>query len=170
MAIILVNTDLDWLSWKLLSNISMTIKTITYKINFAKKRAILNHLRNCNASFVPPLNHKVDIDNYSQKIFNNADTFEAWNKNKLVGLVAVYCNEINKRAFITNVSVLEKFNNMGVASKLLENCIKYIESKQFKEIALEVNMRSDKAKSLYKKLDFQEVELDNETILMRYKI
>ena len=144
--------------------------TITYKINTAPKNDILNHLRKCNASFTPPLSQKVDIDNYSQKIFNSADTFEAWNEKKLVGLVAVYCNKFNKRAFITNVSVVEKFKNKGIASTLLKNCIKYIERKQFKEIELEVNIRSNKAKSLYKKLDFQEAELDNETILMRYKI
>lgn len=143
---------------------------ITYKINQATSNDILNHLRNCNDYFIPPLNQKVDVDNYSHKIFENADTFEAWSENELVGLIAAYCNDIKKRAFITNVSVTEKFSNRGVASKLLEICIKHIESKQFKEILLEVNKRSEKARSLYNKLNFREISLDDEFILMRYEI
>ncbi len=143
---------------------------ITYKINQATSNDILNHLRNCNDYFIPPLNQKVDVDNYSHKIFENADTFEAWSENELVGLIAAYCNDIKKRAFITNVSVTEKFSNRGVASKLLEICIKHIESKQFKEILLEVNKRSEKARSLYNKLNFREIGLDDEFILMRYEI
>lgn len=148
----------------------MTIKTIVYKINQAKNSDILRHLRNCNDSFIPPLNQKVDVDNYSRKIFENADTFEAWSKHELVGLIAVYCDDVKKKAFITNVSVVEKFSGRGVASALLEICIKYIEVKQFREIALEVNIRSEKARNLYKKFNFQEIGLDNEFILMRYEV
>lgn len=143
---------------------------ITYKFNFAKNDDIFNHLKICNASFIPPLSQKVDIENYSQKIYDNADTFEAWGENKLIGLVATYCNNINKSAFITSVSVIKTYTNRGVGSKLLEDCIKYVEGKGFREITLEVNIQSKKARSLYKKLNFQEVEFDNKIIIMRYQI
>lgn len=148
----------------------MTVKTITYKINQAKSDDILKHLRNCNDSFIPPLDQKVNIDNYSQKLFENAKTFEAWSENELVGLIAVYCSEINKRGFITNVSVTEKFSNQGVASELLKSCIKYFESKQLKELVLEVHPQNEKAKRLYEKFNFQEVEPNNDIILMRREI
>jgi ribosomal protein S18 acetylase RimI-like enzyme len=148
----------------------MTPNAIVYKINHAKRRDILNHLRSCNDSFVPPLNQKVDVDKYSRKIFENADTFEAWDKYELIGLVAVYSNDIQKKAFITNVSVAENFGNMGVASELLKMCIEYIKSKHFKEIVLEVNKRSKIAKKLYEKFNFQETGFDNDSILMRYEI
>jgi len=148
----------------------MAVKTIIYEINQAKRSDILNHLRSCNDSFIPPLDQKVDVDNYSRKIFENADTFEAWSENELIGLIAAYCNDVKKRAFITNVSVAEEFSSKGVASELLEICIKYIEGKQFKEIALEVNKRSKKARELYKKFNFQEIGLENEFILMRCEI
>jgi ribosomal protein S18 acetylase RimI-like enzyme len=148
----------------------MAIEEITYKINQAKSDDIFDHLRNCSASFFPPLHQRVNIDDYTRKIFEKADTFEAWNGNELIGLIAAYCDNVErKRAFITNVSVVEKFSNRGIASELLSMCIDHIEGMRFKEITLKVNRQNEKAVSLYKKHKFQEFGMDNELILMRYK-
>jgi ribosomal protein S18 acetylase RimI-like enzyme len=148
----------------------MTSEKIVYKTNQAKDSNILKHLKSCNDHFVPPLDQKVNIKDYSQKLFENANTFEAWYENDLIGLVAAYSDGIKKRMFITNVSVTEQFSNQGIASALLEICVQYTQDKQLQEIILEVNQKNKKAIRLYAKLNFEEIGLDNGFLLMRLEI
>src|SRR5688572_19793952 len=134
----------------------MNGKTIVYKKNQAEKNDIYLHLRDCNNLFVPPLDLKVDIHRYTQKIYEKADTFEAWLDDRLVGLIAVYCNNLEDReAYITNVSVVKELGEKGIASELLSLCIKYVEKEKFTVITLEVNKNSTKAINLYEKYGFR---------------
>ena len=148
----------------------MPKKVVVYKINKAKNKDVLEHLIDCNDLFIPPLNQGVEIKIYAQKISTKAETFEAWHKSKLIGLIAAYCNDTpNKRVYITNVSVMKNFSNKGIASKLLEMCIEHAKSIRFNEITLKVNSQSEDAKRLYKKYNFQETGMDGEFISMRRK-
>lgn len=149
----------------------MIKKGIVYKINQSKRNDIYDHLLDCAGLFVPPLNIKVDIDYYTNKIYENADTFEAWDNDELIGLVAIYCTNFeDQEAYITNVSVVEAFSGMGIASELLSMCIKYVESINFKKIVLKVNENNSIARSLYKKFGFVEVSSEDENIILRRKI
>jgi ribosomal protein S18 acetylase RimI-like enzyme len=128
---------------------------IIYKIKTAKTQEILAHLNECNDGFYPPLIERVNLEEYSQKLFEKSVTFEAWNENVLVGLLAAYFNQnMDRSVFITNVSVLKKFMGLGIASELLGQCIKYAIGKKIMEIKLEVNKESAHAISLYGKFDF----------------
>jgi ribosomal protein S18 acetylase RimI-like enzyme len=145
----------------------MNSRVIEYKIDQAEATDIAVHLTDCKDSFYPPLDHRVDINEYAEKIFHKAVTFEAWHGNRLIGLVAAYCNETENKAYITTVSVIHILNDKGIASNLLEFCIKYIERLQLGEILLRVNVQSNKARKLYEKYGFKEIELKNEFVLMR---
>ena len=65
--------------------------------NKASEIEIAEHLTRCDTDFVPPLSGRVEINDYVQKIFGKATTFEAWSSGALVGLVATYCNDQEKR-------------------------------------------------------------------------
>ncbi|MGD9494010.1 MAG: GNAT family N-acetyltransferase [Bacteroidales bacterium] len=134
---------------------------ITSKINYTTKTAttfnIEGHLTACKENFTPPLNETIDIEAYSFKIYKFAVTFEAWYNNQLVGLIAAYFNdEINKTAFITNVSVLKSFQGFGIASALLKKCIEYAKKNNMQKIALEVHTANSSAINLYRKFCFIE--------------
>lgn len=149
----------------------MEEKKINYKIKAASEKDVFLHLRECNDSFLPPLNEKVNIDEYAKKIFEKAITFEAWEDDILVGLIAVYFNDLNRRVgFITNVSVVKKYMGMGVASVLLENCIEYATHKGFAEIQLEVDKKNMTAILFYKKYNFMDVGISADVILMKLEI
>ena len=166
-----VNMGLAWQNWRLISGRLMNEKEIVYKINQSQKNDIHAHLIDCVNLFIPPLNLKTDIENYAEKIYEKADKFEAWNDDRLIGLIAIYCNNFEDReAYITNVSVVEAFSDMGIASKLLSTCIKHVEGINFKRIALKVNKNNKKARSLYKKFGFVEVGSEDENIIMRCKV
>lgn len=146
----------------------MKRKLVTYKINQADYESIYDHLIKCNQIFTPPLDQRVEIKSYAEKILANAATFEAWHEEELVGLLAVYCNDTtNKEAFITNVSVMIDFENLGIASHLLSICRKHIDGLHFKAITLTVNKKNEKARYLYKKNGYLESRSENDMIVMR---
>jgi ribosomal protein S18 acetylase RimI-like enzyme len=144
---------------------------IDYKINTAKEEEIFTHLSSCNSNFRPPLDEKVDIQDYSNKIFNNSVRFEAWAENTLIGLVATYYNDLeNHVGFITNVSVIKRFMGRGIASELMNKCISYAKKNHFREISLEVSKESKEAIYVYEKIGFQKFESKDDFLLMKLVI
>lgn len=112
-------------------------------------------LRSCNDAFVPPLGSRVDIAEYADKIVARADRLEAWVNDELVGLAAIYCNDLaSMRAFITSVSVLDVWQGRGIASKLVAQCIDHARRLGFARIELEVDGRNLAAIRLYEKYGF----------------
>lgn len=161
---------LAWRNWKL-RRFQIMRKMVVYKVNYAKKNDIYHHLIECSRLFIPPLSSNVHIEDYTQKIVEKADTFEAWSKGKLIGLIAAYCNNFDDReAYITSVSVIESFSGMGIASELLSICITHVENIKFNWIKLKVNKNSKKARNLYHKYDFQEIDSEDDFVLMRRKV
>ena len=149
----------------------MVEQKIIYKIKEASEKDIFLHLKDCKDYFLPPLDEKVNIDEYAKKIFEKAITFEAWEDDILVGLIAVYFNDLNRRVgFITNVSVVKKYMGMGVASVLLENCIEYATQNEFAEVQLEVDKANIPAINFYKKFNFVNEDIRSGTIIMKLEI
>jgi len=144
---------------------------IVYKLKTATVNDILAHLNECNDNFYPPLIERVNLEEYSRKIFEKSMTFEAWKEDSLVGLVAIYFNEsADRSAYITNVSVLKSFMGSGIASELLGQCIGYAVSENFMEMKLEVNKESSPAINLYRKHDFVVDSINGGFCKMRLKL
>jgi len=144
---------------------------VTYRIKTANTQEILEHLRKCDDSFQPILTKRVNIEEYARKICDKAITFEAWHGKILVGLLAAYFSNDSKRCvFITNVSVLEDFMGMGVASRLLQECKQYAVQENFWEIRLEVNKENVRAIHLYRKFNFALDETGKDVLTMRLEL
>jgi len=147
----------------------MSIAGITYKSKTASAEAILSHLCECDNTFVPPLSNRVDIRSYAKKIRDNAITFEAWNKQKLAGLLAVYFNDSEKRTgYITNVSVLPEFARNGIGSELLIRCLDHASKENYHEICLEVNKANIRAIGLYQKHNFIQTDEEGDYFIMKW--
>jgi len=142
---------------------------IQYKIKTATEKEILFHLRECSDSFIPPLAERVSVNDYAQKIYEKSVTFEAWSDQLLVGFIAAYFN-LNGSAFITNVSVLEKFGGYGIASRMLDMCIRYARKDNIQELALDVNKYNTVEIHLYKRFGFKVHEVNGDTLAMKRQI
>lgn len=126
-----------------------------FALNVATASQVAKLLRSCNDAFVPPLGSRVDIAEYADKIVARADRLEAWVNSELVGLAAIYCNDLaSMRAFITSVSVLDVWQGRGIASKLVAQCIDHARRLGFARIELEVDGRNLAAIRLYEKYGF----------------
>ena len=91
--------------------------SISFKHNIASQTEILSHLQSVSTAFVQDLSQRVNLEEYSQKLFSLAEREEAWCEDKLIGLVAYYINCDTQKSFITNVSVDVKYQNQGIATK-----------------------------------------------------
>lgn len=133
----------------------MVIVTVEYLLNKASVAEIAEHLTHCDADFVSLLSARVEIKDYAKKIASKAVRFEAWSNEILVGLVAAYCNDMEKQiAYISSVSVLQEWAGKGVASKLINQCIKHAKGAGMHQINLEVANGNVRAINLYKKNGF----------------
>ena len=132
-------------------------ESIVFNLNKASESEILQFLIRCDADFVPPLSTRVEINQYARKIAHNSTRFEAWFADELIGLVSLYCNDLESRiAHITSVSVQKDFRQIGVAEKMLQHCVEYSKSMQMHQICLEVTAAHLLAKRLYGRLGFIE--------------
>ena len=128
---------------------------IKYAENTAGEMQVRIHLEKCDTNFVPRLSKKANIAEYAKKINTNAITFEAWQNDELIGVVAAYFNDKeNKRGFITNVSTIKQYEGMGIGSRLIKMCIEYAKANNYRSILLEVNKENNTAIQLYNKYGF----------------
>jgi ribosomal protein S18 acetylase RimI-like enzyme len=131
---------------------------ILFTKNNASEADIAGHLILCSEGFKPPLSEKVDIPAYAHKIKQFAVCFEAWDGVILVGLLAAYFNDAEKKiGFITNVSTLTNYSGKGIAKQLMMACVDYATGLNFETILLEVNMHSLNAVGLYQRFGFDVV-------------
>ena len=139
---------------------------IRYLVRHATSDDIYFHLRECSEEFAVSLEDKVDLREYSNKIARAAVTFEAWDDDRLIGLVAVYFNAPEIRAYITSVSVAEDYVGRGIASLLLILCICRATRRECKSIRLKVERSNDRAIALYERFRFDIQESDDPNILL----
>jgi GNAT superfamily N-acetyltransferase len=133
----------------------MNYSEIEYRTNTATPESIVEHFKKCADSFIPPLYTYVVIEDYSKKIFDHAVTFEAWDGDILAGLAAAYFNNYSEKvAFWTNLSLLEEYQNKGIASNLTSYVINYGRKMGFKSISLEVKKINEKVRKFHEKHGF----------------
>jgi ribosomal protein S18 acetylase RimI-like enzyme len=131
-------------------------------VNRASVAQLARHLRLCDQFFVPPLSERVTLMDYSAKLYEKAERFEAWIDTTLVGLLAGYYDaESGVVAFITSVSVLKEWQGRGVASVLVERSIAHAQHLGFELIELQVALQNDLAVRLYRKHGFQVISQDD---------
>lgn len=130
-------------------------EAIEFGLNKASEAQIAEHFVRCDADFVPPLSGRVEIRDYAQKVAGKATRFEAWSGGTLVGLVAAYCNDQEKRiAYLTSVSVLKAWTGKDIAACLMNQCIEHAKASGMRQISLEVASDNAPAIKLYEKSGF----------------
>ncbi len=143
-----------------------------FTINMATLPEIQSHFSLCSESFIKHINKRILLNEYILKIFEYATLYEYWNESELVGLAAIYQNRgIQEPAYLTTISVIEQFQQKGIAARLLDCAIKRLKNAGFLSLHLEVKRDNDIAINLYKRFGFEFLsEKTPETILMKLLI
>jgi ribosomal protein S18 acetylase RimI-like enzyme len=125
----------------------------------------------CDRDFIPNLSSRINISDYSVKLFNDAKRFEAWNGSELVGLVAAYFNDTETLSvYITNVSVKKEFQRQGIARSLVIKCTNDAMVGGFKDVCLEVAPNNNPALAMYKSIGFLKVVNEAAPVFMRFRV
>ena len=143
---------------------------LEYTINISHFDDISDHLKKCSDLFIPALSNRINIDDYSTKLFEKSLRFEAWHQNELIGLIAAYLNEDIGQVFISNVSVLNAFEGNGIGGELLKMSIEFFRKKSVFLIKLEVNNRNIRAIKFYEKFKFKIDRTSDETIYLKLEV
>ncbi len=145
----------------------MTSEVVSYCVNRASFSDLVGHLRECDVDISPRLSSRVNIDDYAQKLISHAVRFEAWTDSRLVGVLAAYCNDPERKiSYITNVSVLKGMRGNGIADRLMMECVQNAKKYDFKKISLEVSAENYPAIKLYEKHGFIVRELNEEFVIL----
>lgn len=141
---------------------------IEFSIDKSSELEIAEHLEKCAKEFIPPLNMRVNIVKYANKIYAYANRFEAWGNGSLIGLLAIYCNDKTRAmAYITSVSILKEWCRLGIASHLMKSGIQHVREMGFRSIELEVDSNNKGAIRLYSDMGFEKYSTQEACIMMR---
>lgn len=136
-------------------------------MNTASIDELYQHLSKCDNNFEPSLSSRVDLNEFSEKIYKLSKNFEAWEGGILVGHLGCYFNDIIKRkGFINNVSILSSHYNKGIGTDLVKKCLDYGNVIKFNVIELEVYKENRIAIKLYEKFGFIPFDVNVDFIKM----
>ena len=120
--------------------------------------------------FSPPLESRIDLKVFSQKIYDNAIQFWAIDSctQKNVGFMACYFNFPEKvYGYITTISVVESMQGLGLGEELVKKAIECGKERGFRSIRLEVNLQNIRAISFYRRLGFEKYDESDSSLFLR---
>lgn len=144
---------------------------VSHERDKATLAEIAEHLRRCDNDFHPALSQRVDVYEYARKLASRAARFEAWGNGRLIGLVAMYCNDPRgEEAFITSVSVAGDYRGRGIAAGLLSSAIEAARGEGFRRVSLEVGKDNIAAIALYRQAGFSPGDEAKERVPMSLEL
>lgn len=147
------------------------ILMIRFDKNSASESEVVEHLREVDATFDPPLSERISIDGYAFRIVSSAQRFECWCGNRLIGLVAIYMNDPSAEfAYVTNVSVSPDRHGEGIATRLLEESISEVASAGFGSLRLDCAGGSELEATFYPTFGFAALGTEGGRTTMEKKL
>lgn len=133
---------------------------------------IFNYFIENKKIFNPPLETRLNVKEYSLKLYKYATHFCAYSDRKLIGLIACYFNEKDTiTGFISSVSVKREYHGSGIFAELINQVINYGKLNNFRKIKLEVRPENRQVLQMYKKFGFAEIgRPDNDLIMMELNL
>ena len=104
---------------------------------------------------------KKDLLNPDKIVHNGGQVFFALEDQKVIGTVAMIKSS-DDRFELAKMTVKGDFRGKGIANKLMDECLKFAEQNNAKEIFLISNDSLKIARNLYDKYGFKEVDLDSQ--------
>lgn len=106
--------------------------------------------------FVPTVSSIVgSLDEYSNKLFKNAETIVFVEDNKVLGFASFYCNNMDtKVAYLSQIAVRPECGSMGIGTLLIKECERISKENGMKKLRLEVYNDNIVGNNFYKKNNY----------------
>lgn len=120
---------------------------------------MLNFLKEVDKLFKPSLEERVVLKEYNKKILKLAEIYVAYEKEKIVGAIAIYMNDFKLlRANISLLAILKEYQKQGIGKKLMILAIKNAQKEGMKKVWISTDNYI--ALELYKKLGFKIISIN----------
>lgn len=104
--------------------------------------------------FPTPLSKRVNLRDYAQKLVDNGFVVSSIKDNKIMGIVAIYCNDYESMyAYVPLVAVDKKYRGHKISRALMSCAINYARGLGFKKIG--IHTENLVALNLYCSLGFE---------------
>lgn len=134
------------------------------------KSRIYSYLVEVDPDFIPPLNSRVDINSYAEKLSSNAINLFASIDGRDVGHAAFYADDrTHNRAFLTSLSVKSETRGKGVSAALMQEIKLRCRRADMTKIALEVDAENAAAIRFYTKAGFEFSDESDSTMSLELK-
>jgi glycosyltransferase involved in cell wall biosynthesis/GNAT superfamily N-acetyltransferase len=135
------------------------------------KESIYLYLNKNSDYFIPPLRDRINVLSFSEKIYSFALQFWIHFDNEPIAFAACYFNNPQKDfGFITTISVIKPYQNIGLGVKLINHIVTFAKQNQFKEIRLEVSNENTSAVAFYFKYGFNILERKSNSMILNLNI
>jgi ribosomal protein S18 acetylase RimI-like enzyme len=123
------------------------------------QKSIYNYLLDNDNNLTPPLSTRVNLKEYSLKLYKYAEQFWVIDNKLNIGFSACYLNDSS--LYIATISVSESHKGLGLGKKLLNTIISFANENCVKCIHLEVQPENKNVIAFYKKFNFKEKSSDS---------
>ena len=103
------------------------------------KTIIGDFMKRMDSNFTPTLASRLNLDEYIEKIYNNATKFTYWDKDKLIALGISYINKAPLESFGAYVVVDPAYESYGLGLDICMKSFKY--AKEFGSASFRVKIR-----------------------------
>ncbi len=109
------------------------------------------------------LSDRVDIDQYSSKLLENATFFTLTDSSKLIGLSPCYFNnDAEKVAYISSLTINEGFRGKRLGSDMIKQIATHAKTKSYKEVLVKIHYDNTASQNFYHKNGFTDFKIDKE--------
>lgn len=128
-----------------------------------KEEQILEFLEEVDVDFPVHLSEKVVLSDYAQKLYTHATLCTEYCKNKIIGMVAGYTENLsNGIAYIALVGVRKEVRHQGIAQKLIVQFLQVCKEKKIRGVHVYTDVRNKNAIKMYEKIGFKCYKIENE--------
>lgn len=125
-----------------------------------KKSELLSFLKEIDNDFPTPLSQKVNLDEYVDKVLENAEIITKRINSEIAGITIFYCNDfVTLEAHAVVTGVKQKYRRMGIGKYLKEKQIETVKEKGFKKLIFYTE--NPIAERLYKSLGGKVIDIDS---------
>ena len=115
---------------------------------------LLNFLRKLDHDFSPTLSSKVNLEEYVEKITQQAKLVIRYsNEREIIGLAVLYCNDLKElKAYVSLVAVASDQRSKGYAKSMMQEVVDHVLGAGFHSLGIHTN--NPYAMALYKNMGF----------------
>lgn len=137
-----------------------------------ERDSFIKIISDLQSQIIPPLDEMgVDIKEYANKLYKNADLLVAYKKGEIVGVAAVYANdEVSRCAYLSFIAIYNKFQGQGYGAALLSCVEEKAKQNNMYDLKLEVFKKNKRALVFYNRNKYIQIDETIDSYILEKKI